>query len=265
MCCFSNPIKAVFDTRIFARPSTSGRQYLVYQMKYDADFPVAMVLPLPVALPAAENSVRFLSLKEFPDFFVEMESGFPRSVSRDAGVKSVADPFSAKQTLKVESVGDYEASFVPAIADFARLDARFRLPEDVWKELPDYRDFGFAVFKLKPGAKSVHPIAFEFGSRLPVGQVFFPTVHIHDGEVHEMADYDHCLFVQGGAPISQTRLKKLLSGAPDLSWKESKGIAAQFMKAGKSAGTVDPRQHIYRLAVNGEYLNRDCHVTLRAM
>lgn len=265
MCCFSLPIKAVFDTRIFARPSAASRQFLVYQMKYDADSPVAMVLPLPVRLPALENAVRFLDLKGFPRFFDEMESGFPRLVSRTFDAEPKAGAVSASPNLKVESVGDYEASFVPTIADFSRLDARFRLPDGVWDQLPDYRDFGFAVFKLKQDAKSVHPIAFDFDSRLPAGQVFFPTVHIHDGKVHEMADYDHCLYVQGGTPISQTRLKKLFSGAPDLSWQESKGIAAQFMKAGQAAGTVDPKQHIYRLAVNGDYLNRDCHVTLRAI
>lgn len=262
MCCFSGPVRAVFNTRIFARSPGPGRQFLVYQMRYEAAAPVAMVLPLPVALPTAEGAVRFLNLKGYPAFFSDLASGFPVPRSR-----APADPFGAASgegaRLEVESVGDYEASYVPRAADFSRLDPRFRLPEGAWEKLPDYRDFGFAVFKLKAGAGSVHPIAFEFSSRLPAGELFFPTVHIHDGKVHEEARYDHALYLQGGPPRGQTRLKKPLSGSPDPIWQESPGIPVQFMKAGLTAGTVDPRQHVFRLPVTGKYLNRDVHVTLR--
>jgi hypothetical protein len=36
----------------------------------------------------------------------------------------------------VREVGSFEASYVPKIADFSRLDERFRLPVAVWKKLP---------------------------------------------------------------------------------------------------------------------------------
>jgi hypothetical protein len=41
-----------------------------------------------------------------------------------------------------------------------------RLPEGVWAKLPGYADFGFAVFKLKPGNAQVHPMAFSFPAAL---------------------------------------------------------------------------------------------------
>ena len=88
-----------------------------------------------------------------------------------------------------------EASFVPTIADFDRLDERFRLPKETWHHLPQYNKFGFAVFKLKPGEKRIHPMAFEF-PRSDSKRLFFPTVHIHDGEVHATADFDHILYCQ---------------------------------------------------------------------
>ena len=90
------------------------------------------------------------------------------------------------------------ASFVPAIKDFARLDKQFRLPDSVWEKLPLYKEFGFAVFKLKKpekGEQKVHPMAFEF-PRASKNILFFPTVHIHDGTVPAKARFDHSLFAR---------------------------------------------------------------------
>jgi hypothetical protein len=103
------------------------------------------------------------------------------------------------RTLAVHEVGAFQASFVPSLADFGRLDARFKLSEKVWERLPQYQDYGFAVFKLRDtGATSnaVHPMAFDFATRLS-GEVFVPTVHVHDGEVHDACWFDHVVFVQG--------------------------------------------------------------------
>lgn len=49
----------------------------------------------------------------------------------------------------VHDVGDYQASNVPTARDFDRLDPRFRLSDAVRSGHPDYRDRGFAVFKLR--------------------------------------------------------------------------------------------------------------------
>jgi hypothetical protein len=80
-----------------------------------------------------------------------------------------------------------------------RLDARFQLPREVWNALPAYADWGFCVFKLKKQVtpRTMHPMAFEFPRRDP-RSLFFPTVHIHDGRVHETATFDHVLYCQIG-------------------------------------------------------------------
>jgi hypothetical protein len=102
--------------------------------------------------------------------------------------------------LKVHAVGSFEASFVPGLRDFSRLDPRFRLGDDVWRQLPAYEDYGFAVFKLAKGRKArIHPMAFRFPTRAP-DALFFPTVHVHDGAVHRVAEFDHRLFYQGADP-----------------------------------------------------------------
>jgi hypothetical protein len=120
------------------------------------------------------------------------------------------------------------------------------LPADTWKELPGYQNFGFAVFKLKPGAMTIHPMAFSF-SRRDVRTLFYPTVHIHDGKVHANADFDHVLYCQ---PREYQQL------ALD-DWKESRSHAANFMKVDKTKGVVAPDQHCYKQGMHGQLPNRD--------
>ena len=68
MCVFSGSVERVADTRIFAR-HRAGRQVLVYEMTYAASSDLAMVLPLPVPQPAADDAVRFIALDGYPRFF----------------------------------------------------------------------------------------------------------------------------------------------------------------------------------------------------
>jgi hypothetical protein len=241
MCCFSRPVESVSDTKIFARGSDRGRQFVVYSMALDASEELAMVLPLPVAKESGEDALRFISLKEYPDFFVDLQRGFPvRSVP------SRTDTFGASAPLKVVDVGDFEASFVPTVRDFSRLDERFRLPTEVWDRLPQYKDYGFAVFQLKPGAQRVHPMAFEFPRANPRA-LFFPTVHIHDGEVHRRADFDHTLYCQ----TDNTTSRALMD------WDESHQPAGMFVDAARAEGLIDPATHCYRLRIKGSRKNED--------
>jgi hypothetical protein len=64
--------------------------------------------------------------------------------------------------------------------------------------VPAYADWGFAVFQLAPtkGLASVHPMAFDFPTREP-SRLFFPTVHVHDGQLHAEAEFAHQLYAQG--------------------------------------------------------------------
>jgi hypothetical protein len=240
MCCFTRPVKQVADTNIFARASADGRQYLVYSMAFAADEDLAMVLPLPVAKRSGEDAVRFINLEGYPEFFADLRAGFPEVASLGRGRAAGG----ARPTLKVVDVGSFEASYVPTVADFDRLDERFRMPAGVWDELPTYRHFGFAVFKLKSGAHKAHPMAFEFPRANP-RQLFFPTVHVHDGRVRKMATFDHALFcqVEGGRHVPE--------------WEESPGPAGRFTKADKAQGVLDPQAACWRLRIEGQRVNED--------
>jgi hypothetical protein len=147
---------------------------------------------------------------------------------------------------RASPIGDFEVSFVPSVEDFSRLDERFRLDDHVWKQLPGYETYSFAVFKLKSGALRVHPMAFSFPRRDP-RTVFFPTVHIHDGEVHKKADFDHLIYCQ---PRPDERLAIYR-------WKESYSHPAAFMKVDKTKGIILSDQRCYKREMHGSLPNRD--------
>jgi hypothetical protein len=253
MCCFSQPVISVSGTNIFARPDADGRQLLVYSMTINARNDLAMILPLPVKTPAGEKDVKFIDLKGYPEFFADMEVGFhppPKPTRSFSNGLATAAPAS---TLEVVQVGNFEASFVPTQKDFSRLDERFRLPPDAWKELPQYESYGFAVFKLKSGEMKVHPMAFSF-PRQKTKALFFPTVHIHDGKVHAEADFDHTLFCQ---PTQEER-------PATQAWKESRGHPTSFMQVNKTKGIVVADQHCYKKEMRGMLANKDTFLVVEA-
>ncbi len=255
MCCFTRPVTSVSTTRIFARVDQGDRQFLVYSMQVESKESLAMVLPLPVKMGTGEDGVKFISLKKYPDFFTDMEKGFPPPgyTYNSAATRSAPAPVAA-EVLRVVEVGDFEASFVPTEKDFSRLDERFRLPEGAWKKLPVYQTYGFAVFKLKPGLRSVQPMAFSFPRR-DAKTMFFPTVHIHDGKVHATADFDHVLYCQPreGEPLKFDSSRH---------WEESHRHLRSFMKLSRVPGLLDPDQHCYKTTMNGDLPNRDTLVSL---
>lgn len=245
MCCFSRAVESVTNTNIFARASDKGRQFLVYSMTLQAAEDLAMVLPLPTPPESDEKAVRFINLEEYPNFFGDLAKGFPLPKPPGRGAPNSLSLEGARPKLEVVSVGAFEASFVPQVADFTRLDERFRLPEGTWQQLPQYRKYGFAVFKLKAGQKKVHPMAFEFPRTNP-RQIFFPTVHIHDGQVHDRADFDHTLYGQFSVGLTGRFV-----------WTESPQPAASFVEVRKAAGIVDGEAHVYKRRIVGKEKNTD--------
>jgi len=245
MCCFSRPVTSVSRTRIFARFIGRETQSLAYEMALDTPEDVAMILPLPASQDGRADALAFINLEGYPTLFRDLERAFPPPpMARSFG--AVAAPAAQSGTLVVERVGSFEASYVPTIADFARLDARFRLPEGTWDKLPQYRDYAFAVFKLRRGISTVHPMALSFRSALP-STLFFPTVHIHDGQVHARERFDHVLYAQAWANAT----------LPVNSWQESPGLARATVEVEKAQGLVWPDGHLYRRQIDGPQKNQD--------
>ncbi len=208
MCCFSvaspigwaarfvrafTPPVHVSATNIFARMVAPGSQVLAYGMNLDTKQPVAMILPLPVVVGSGEDAVTFISLEKQPHMFERFHALFEfAQTSRSKGGLSRSLP---RQKLVVHQVGSFIASYVPTHDDFTRLDEQFRIPEVLFDAVPAYADYGFAVFQFQPGKKTIHPMAMRFPTRAPE-QLFFPTVHVHDGRFKQTAKFDHSLYYQ---------------------------------------------------------------------
>lgn len=266
MCCFSQPVRHVLQTRILARSLPDGRQRLAYRMVVGASRDLAMVLPLPVPPGSGEDAVRFIDLSGYEDLFADLERAFPsmlpplsRSATQTFALESV------RTRLVVHDVGDFEASFVPSLADFDRLDRRFRLPDGVWEQLPDYADYGFAVFKLRIGRvgpltrvarrlgmrrlglKDFHPMAFEFPRRDP-STLFFPTVHVHDGHVPDLAEFAHTLYAQPARGLAD-------DVGPD--WLPAQSPIRDSVDVSRAAGLVDGSAPAWRRVIHGLHANAD--------
>lgn len=205
MCCFSRAVERVEETRIYAR-AEAARQLVVYEMKLAAEGELAMVLPIPVAPGTTE--IELVDLSGSPYFFSALQVSF--LTEQVLSKQSRGGP-----TLAVQRVGAFEASFVPTASDFDRLDPRFAIPSTLWARIPEVQGFGFVVFKLHEpepiaspslfdrmlgrraptGLRAVHPMAFWF-PRADRERLFFPTLHVHDGDVHAEAAFDHVLYAQ---------------------------------------------------------------------
>jgi hypothetical protein len=286
MCILSGTVGHVKNTRIFARLSGTGTQFLVYSMSYATDREVAMILPLPVGSRDDDTTVRFIALDDYPEFFDDIITGFPYLDPANQLTFSMEAVCAAVPTLKVHTVGSYEASFVPSLSDFDRLDSRFKLPNTVWEQIPLYADYGFAVFKLRVPEKEfgeeVHPMAFEFVTR-HTDSLFFPTVHVHDGQVHSRDIFDHHLYYQGvkakepaayafykGRPVSSHEelirlqladLELHIPGVGDEIGSEHTywcpKSASHFMDIQKAKGIVNGQERCHALVLNGMLPNKD--------
>jgi hypothetical protein len=221
-------------------------------MTYAANEDLAMILPVPIAT-NHEDALRFISLKGYPQFFADMEKGFAvptRGGAGGGGFRSVG--VRAAATLPVYEVGDFVASFVPSLGDWGRLDRRFALPRQVWDRIPAYGRYGFAVFQLAAAnrPRQVHPMAFAFASALP-DRLFFPTVHIHDGQVHPRERFDHALYFQAaGRPDRSPRL-------PGGRFAAARGEAGQFLDIAKTQGIVSGAEKCFKLSLKGVLPNQD--------
>lgn len=257
MCCFAGPVRDVSNTRIFARLTGNGSQFICYQMEFASDKPNAMILPLPTKVGAGEEDIKFMDLSKYENFFKDLDRGFPdnrpMADSKSRITSAAVDP----APLKVHEVGDFIASFVPNMKDFDRLDPQFAIPSSTWEKIPAYADFSFAVFQLKELQGSTHPMAFEFKTRHP-DRIFFPTIHIHDGEVHDEEHFQHRLYCQdpafdqwtAGTKYTQTTDRKT-------GLVRSERTAANFVDIARTRGIVDADLHVHRKTMNGRFQNTD--------
>jgi len=222
------------------------RQVIVYDMYLSTVSDTAMVLPIPISH-RSNLEVEFVDLSEYENFFDEVNNLFPKLRSRNLAVAAAGD----LGYLEVKQVGSFEASFVPSQSEFSRLDPRFSLSESILEKLPQYVNYGFVVFKLRKGESNIHPMAFWFETS-EIKKLFYPTIHVHDGEVHEHEEFSHTLYAQGDL-VSYPGLSSTVSTS-----------GSEILKdiSVKSKGVVSRDSEIHRQYLIGELPNKDIWVDL---
>lgn len=185
MCIFSREVYKVENTSIFTKKIDS-RQVVIYEMEVGTNSEMSMILPIPNKN-KDDNSVKFYDFSEYDNFFQDIEQVFnPPSDGISTGYRSLK--------LTTHKIGSFDAVYIPTLNDFNRVDTRFKLDSSIWDQLPQYENYSFVVFKLRNGHYKAHPMAFSFETSLD--ELYFPTVHIHDGQVHKKEHFDHNLYFQ---------------------------------------------------------------------
>jgi hypothetical protein len=247
MCIFSGPVEEVAATSIYACEVERNVHAIAYRMQVQNRSAVAMILPVPVLHGSGDEALTFVDLSGYDDFFDDLAiCAWPRGRAVSFGEEDLAP----QARLTVHEVGDFVASYVPSLADFDRLDPRFRLDPTVWAKLPAYAAFGFAVFQLKPGVrtKRVHPMAYRYPADQPE-ELFFPTVHIHDGHrLGATAQFDHHLYYQHSPSFGPSR--NFLSG-------DQRPGEVMGAKLDRTQGLVKPDRPITRIELLGRLRNED--------
>jgi hypothetical protein len=220
-------------------------------MTFTSTAETAMILPVPVTAGCGEDAVQFVALDRYRNLFDDLETPFQR-MARDA--RWLGGGLEAHAILHVRHVGAFEASVVPRIDLWDRLDARFRIPDEVWEQLPAYKSFGFVVFKLRSGTGlRVHPMALSFQTSEP-GTLFFPTLHVHDGTVPAEAAFDHTFYTQNRpSPGKSSRVPF---------WMPSPEPASKFLSVRRTGGLVDGRELCFRASFTGTSQNTDTLVAI---
>lgn len=248
MCCFADTVEHVAETHIFAAMS-GAEQVLVYDARVRTKTKNAMILPVPVRK-GEQASIQLIDMSRHADFFDVLSSMFP-AAAISGEISRAAGP-----TLEVVRVGAFEASIVPTLDDIHRLSGRFKIggsgfrlwgPKkrtvlDVFRER--YADHAFVVYQIATGETRLHPFAFRFTSSY--SQVFFPTLHVHDGDAPAEAPFDHVLYTQRAKLYEQSR------GTP---WDVAQNGLPSF---------VDPNAPVSRALISGLYPNRDSFAPLSA-
>ena len=89
-------------------------------------------------------------------------------------------------------------------------------------------------------------------------QIFFPTIHIHDGEVHDEEEFDHTLYLQSAAfdaASGDYQDRDVVN--PATGFARSKGKAADFCEVDKCKDLLVADQLVHRKVMKGTLANTD--------
>jgi hypothetical protein len=222
------------------------KQFLVYSMNYRVGEDLAMVLPLPVPVGSKEDAVQFIDLHGYGEFFADLQSGFPVAASDKRRPLSRSMPSHCRQR---------RSRWFRSAASKRRLCRRSKTLRASMLGFACRTGFGTSCPPTKSrglrcsscARMPARCIRWRLRFLAPIAsKLFFPTVHIHDGKVHDTAHFDHSLYCQVGSQYGKTT-----------GWEETPQLASAFVKVAATKGIVDGSAHCYRKTILGNQKNQD--------
>ncbi len=246
MGIFSTPVRVASTINFFARAS-ADHQFLACNFRYEAATPVTLILPLPTPPDAPANSVRFINLSGYDDFFRDMRRGFP-DLTSETSKQSFTDRLREKvrDWLDLDTT-QIEFAFFPNRSVLAEMREHWPVSDAVWTALEPYATCGLVGLKLEAGANRLPPIAFEFPRRNRT-ELTFPTAH----------NLPHA----SATTIRQALYAQTSNRSPE--WRLSTGAdddrplrARDFVKVERTLGLIKPNQPIVSQRLSGASDNID--------
>lgn len=186
MCIITSTVDSVSTTRIYISADHANRRQLTIYSNVVAS-PEENVMVLPVPNP---DSVELLDFSHYPDFFTDLKACFIERTQRSYTNNTFLVSKSTN-SLPVFRIGSYDASIVPSIADFPRLQIPMDRTLIPFLKSKYNAEFGFIICRLAPGKKEYHPFAYTHDQHSSY-RLFIPTMHYHPGDYN--ADWDHLIY-----------------------------------------------------------------------
>eukprot|EP01128_Nolandella_sp_AFSM9_P009118 TRINITY_DN5756_c0_g1_i1.p1 TRINITY_DN5756_c0_g1~~TRINITY_DN5756_c0_g1_i1.p1 ORF type:complete len:285 (-),score=44.64 TRINITY_DN5756_c0_g1_i1:87-941(-) len=218
MCIFNTKVGVVRSTKILVAATAKGRQVTVYEnavsvvggntrkpgqygKKAALEEQVreernnnAMILPCPLT---EGSDIIPLNLSRDSFSFANLDKGFPEKPQLRSNARGSTNSFSFEKKLEVVQIGAYSVSIAKSLVDLSRIDTGvFKVNESI---LPALRErysvrFGFVICAFNPANKiEPHPIGYVHDP--PESKnLFVPTLHIHDGKVHQKENFDQNIY-----------------------------------------------------------------------
>jgi len=270
MCIFDDIVEEVSNTRIFVALTKDGRQITVYQNTVISKQDNAMILPVPMQ---TNISIQLLDLSTDKDFFANLNALYPiETFDKSSDYWGTNDDESSDpdDLYEVHQVGSYRVSIVWNINGFSRLDTNeFSVNPKVLTSLSTHYANGFAFLVCRfsprssqnqsktvdnPEEMEMHPLGYihdlipEKNKSNLYGQycLWVPTLHIHDGQEHEIEEFDHDIYslcTKDGQVPTKFKIKP--------------GEIAGLFRSTSFDRYLTNRIDLHRLQIKGPAKNRD--------
>jgi len=226
---------------MFAR-FEGDRQVLAMEMRVNLPRDMALIVPLPTIPNAGRDALRLLR-PGTSALFAQLQSGFSKSDSQNERRERQDDlSDSGVRTRRFVEAAPYDTLYLPSMDDFGLIDNEFQLSSQLVGAFSPYRDYGFAVLKLRAAANArLRSIAFSFPTR-DTSHLYFPTFQYRDGTVHNTVMFDVTLYAQN---------------AEKSAWDGTAVEAGDFMSMDDGAEVISVERTVQRRVLYGEKANED--------